>query len=178
MHIVISTDLYFKHKSLFYQKTIKFLSRRNISYIKYLEANVIKKGEESYSNSSFRKKLIKLEDLEEMTAGVLPPDLEETADAQLQLELLFVCFSQDKLPISVLETGEVFQEIDGLTFRDDPYEGLKLEYSFAPQKHQPFVSGFSKFMARAHSIRDFKHPVLYDIIIGVVLLSLLIYFFL
>ena len=178
MHILILTALYFKNKSLFYQKVVQFLAHRNVSYIKYLEIHVTQKDEASYLDRSFREKLIKLEDFEEMMLGVLPPILKESSQPQAQLELVFVCLSQDKLPICVLETGDKFQEIDTLTVVGDGYEGLKLEYSFASKKYNFFVPPASQLMARGYSIRDLKHPVLYEIIIGVVLFALFIYFFL
>lgn len=136
MHILISTDLYFKHKSLFYQKVTQFLAHRNISYIRYLEIHVVKKNEKSYLDSSFRKRLIKLEGLEKVMLGVLPSAFRDGDNIHAQLELVFTCFSKDKLPICVLETKDKFQEIDKLTFVEDVYQGLMLD--FAPKKYNFF----------------------------------------
>ncbi|HBN21962.1 MAG TPA: hypothetical protein DD412_01835 [Holosporales bacterium] len=174
MHILISTALYFKNKPLFYQKVIQFLDHKNISYIKYLEIHVVKKGEESYLNSSFRKKLIKLADLEKVMVGGLPPALQEESSPHAQIEFVFVCLSKDKLPVCALETGDTFQEIDTLTFMEDPYEELKLDCSFASKKYNFFVPPESQLMAGGYSIRDLKHPVFYEVIIGVSIFVLLI----
>ena len=110
--------------------------------------------------------------------GVLPSAFRDGDNTHAQLELVFMCLSKDKLPICVLETGDVFQEIDTLRVGGDAYEGLKIDYSFASKKYNLFVRPASQLMARAHSIKDLKHPVLYDIIIGVILFLALIYFFL